>query len=52
MASVPLIWTQHPAHDRYKEEVFKEFFREALESGGAFVVIERKTQHIIGRHGA
>jgi RimJ/RimL family protein N-acetyltransferase len=48
VASDPLIWEQHPASDRYQEEVFKEFFREALESGGAFVVIERKTQKIIG----
>src|SRR6266850_4282174 len=48
VASDPLIWEQHPAQDRYKEEVFREFFREALESGGAFVVIDRKTQNIIG----
>jgi len=48
VASDPLIWEQHPAHDRYKEEVFKEFFREALESGGALVVIDRNTQKIIG----
>ncbi len=48
VASDPLIWEQHPAHDRYKEEVFKEFFRDALESGGAFVVIDRKTQKVIG----
>lgn len=48
VASDPAIWEQHPARDRYKEEVFKEFFREALESGGAFVVIDRKTREIIG----
>lgn len=48
VASDPLIWEQHPAHDRYKEEVFKEFFREALESGGALVVIDRESQKIIG----
>ena len=48
VASDPLIWEQHPAHDRYKEEVFQEFFREALESGGAFVVIDRTTEKIIG----
>jgi RimJ/RimL family protein N-acetyltransferase len=48
VASDPLIWEQHPAHDRYKEEVFREFFREALESGGALVVIDRKTREIIG----
>ncbi len=48
LASDPLIWEQHPESDRYKEEVFKIFFQGALESGGAFVVIDTKTQQIIG----
>jgi RimJ/RimL family protein N-acetyltransferase len=48
VASDPLIWEQHPESDRYKEDVFKVFFEEALESGGAFVVINAKTQQIIG----
>jgi len=48
VASDPLIWEQHPAQDRYKKEVFKEFFRDALESRGALVVIDRQTQKIIG----
>ena len=48
VASDPLIWEQHPESDRYKEVVFKVFFREALESGGAFVVIDKNTQQIIG----
>jgi RimJ/RimL family protein N-acetyltransferase len=48
LASDPLIWEQHPASDRYQEEVFREFFREALESGGALVVIDRRTHEIIG----
>ena len=48
VASDPLIWEQHPEGDRYKENVFKVFFREALECGGAFVVIDAQTQHIIG----
>jgi RimJ/RimL family protein N-acetyltransferase len=48
VASDPLIWEQHPESDRYKEDVFKVFFREALESGGAFVVIDNKSQRIIG----
>jgi len=48
VAADPLIWEQHPARDRYQEEVFKEFFREALESRGAFAVIDRQTQKIIG----
>src|SRR5262245_38388272 len=48
VASDPLIWEQHPARDRYQEEVFREFFKEALQSGGAFVVLDKKTQTIIG----
>lgn len=48
VASDPLIWEQHPARDRYQEQVFREFFREALESGGALVVIDRQTQAVIG----
>jgi RimJ/RimL family protein N-acetyltransferase len=48
VASDPLIWKQHPASDRYKEPVFKAFFREAQECGGAFVVLDKKTQQIIG----
>jgi len=48
VAADPLIWELHPASDRYKEEVFKEFFRGALDSGGAFVAVDRKTRQIIG----
>ena len=48
VASDPLIWEQHPASDRYQEEVFKDFFHEALASGGALVVLDRKTERIIG----
>ena len=48
VASDPLIWEQHPERDRYKEDVFRIFFKEALESGGAFVIIDRKIQRIIG----
>jgi N-acetyltransferase len=47
-ASDPLIWEQHPESDRYKDEVFKVFFKDALESGGAFVVIDTKNKRIIG----
>src|SRR5262249_29969087 len=48
VASDPLIWEQHPESDRYKEDVFKTFFAGALESRGAFVVIDTSTQQIIG----
>src|SRR5207245_257212 len=48
VASDPLSWEQHPERDRHEKDVFQVFFREALESGGAFVVIDAKTQQIIG----
>jgi len=48
VASDPLIWEGHPARDRYTEPVFRDFFREALESGGALAAIDRATQQIIG----
>ena len=48
VASDPLIWEQHPTKDRYKEEVFKGFFREALQSGGALIAIDSKDGQIIG----
>ena len=48
VASDPLIWEQHPIQDRYKEEVFREFFREALESGGALITIDSKDGQVIG----
>jgi N-acetyltransferase len=48
VASDPLIWEQHPASDRHKEEVFREFFREALESGGALIVLDLKDRRVVG----
>jgi len=48
VASDPLIWEQHPIKDRYKEEVFNAFFREALESGGALIAIDSKDGQVIG----
>jgi RimJ/RimL family protein N-acetyltransferase len=48
VASDPLIWEQHPNSDRYKEEVFREFFREALESGGALIALDSKNGQVIG----
>lgn len=48
VASDPLIWEQHPVKDRYKEEVFKEFFRESLKSGGALIALDAKDGQVIG----
>jgi RimJ/RimL family protein N-acetyltransferase len=48
VAADPLIWEQHPASDRYKEDVFKVFFGEALECGGGLVALDKSTRQIIG----
>ena len=47
-ASDPLIWKQHPENDRYKREVFQRYFDGAIDSKGAFAIIERKSGRIIG----
>ncbi|MGQ2991353.1 MAG: GNAT family N-acetyltransferase [Brevundimonas sp.] len=48
VASDPLIWEQHPAHDRWKPEVFDAFFDEALAEGGGLVVEDPATGAVIG----
>ena len=48
VARDPLIWEQHPARDRGEEGPFRQFFREALESGGALVALDRRDGGIIG----
>ncbi|MCC6546864.1 GNAT family N-acetyltransferase [Candidatus Sumerlaeota bacterium] len=48
VACDPLIWEQHPARDRYKEEVFRQFFDDGLECGGALAAVDRATGRIIG----
>jgi RimJ/RimL family protein N-acetyltransferase len=48
VASDPLIWEQHPAKDRYNEEVFKAFYREAMQSGGALIAVDSKDGKVIG----
>ena len=48
VASDPLIWQQHPAKDRCKEDVFNRFFQESLDSGGALIAIDSKANQVIG----
>jgi N-acetyltransferase len=48
VAADPLIWQQHPSPERYREDVFKRFFREALESGGALIASDCKDGEVIG----
>ena len=48
IASDPLVWEQHPNKDRYKRDVFENFFKGAIESGGAFLVFDNKSGKAIG----
>jgi len=48
VAADPLIWEQHPDRHRYEEGRFREFFRDALASGGALLAIDAKAQRAIG----
>lgn len=48
VAADPLIWEQHPDKTRSTPDGFRVFFQEALASGGALVVTDRKTGKVIG----
>lgn len=48
VAADPLIWEQHPNKDRYKREVFENYFEGALKSKGAFLIVDNKTGEAIG----
>ncbi|GEJ43480.1 GNAT family N-acetyltransferase [Chryseobacterium sp. ON_d1] len=48
VASDPEVWEQHPNKDRYKKEVFENFFKGAMESKGAFKIIEKATGDVLG----
>ena len=47
-SSDPLIWEQHPESDRYTLAVFRKYFDGAIESKGAFAIIDRRTGRMIG----
>ena len=48
VASDPKVWEQHPNKDRYKREVFENFFTGAMESKGAFKIMEKATGDVLG----
>lgn len=47
-ASDPKIWEQHPNKDRWKKDTFKTFFDGAIQSNGAFKIVDKATESIIG----
>lgn len=48
VASDPKIWEQHPNKDRWKKEVFTSFFEGAIQSKGAFKIIDKTNNSVIG----
>lgn len=48
VASDPKIWEQHPNKDRWKKDVFRVFFDGAMQSKGAFKIVEKATGKIAG----
>ncbi len=47
-AADPKVWEQHPNKNRYKRDVFQTFFDGAIESKGAFKIIFKETNQVIG----
>lgn len=48
VASDPEIWAIHPQPNRWQEPVFRRFFADAMERGGALAVIDRASGTLIG----
>ncbi|MFA6220101.1 MAG: GNAT family N-acetyltransferase [Erythrobacter sp.] len=48
VAADPALWEQHPAHDRWRREVFDALFDEGLASGGALAATDKGTGRVIG----
>ena len=48
VASDPKIWEQHPNKDRWKQGVFETFFNGAMQSKGAFRIMDKATGNTIG----
>ncbi|WP_294334539.1 GNAT family N-acetyltransferase [uncultured Sphingomonas sp.] len=48
VASDPLVWEVHPAHDRWQRPVFDAFFDACLASGGRLTILDRASGAVIG----
>lgn len=47
-ANDPLLWAGHPSKDRYKKEVFEAWFKDALASNSALVILDKAQNRVIG----
>ncbi|QBZ96992.1 GNAT family N-acetyltransferase [Flavobacterium sangjuense] len=48
VGSDPLVWEQHPNPNRYKLEDFTNYFKGAIESKGAFLIVDAATNETVG----
>lgn len=48
VASDPEVWAQHPNKDRWRKEVFRSFFEGAMQSKGAFRIIDKSSGATVG----
>ncbi|MGB5819238.1 MAG: GNAT family N-acetyltransferase [Saonia sp.] len=48
VASDSHIWEQHQEPERYTLELFTTFFEESLQSQGALIIVDKKSNKIIG----
>jgi RimJ/RimL family protein N-acetyltransferase len=48
VASDPLLWEQHPSRTRYQRDVFQNYFKGAMESGGAVLIFDNQTGQVLG----
>ena len=48
VASDPKVWEQHPNKERYKREVFQNFFKGSMESKGGFLVLKKNSNEVLG----
>jgi len=48
VASDPAVWEQHPNKERWQEPVFQRFFEGAMDSEGAFLILDAQTGAVLG----
>ncbi|MFT3980567.1 MAG: GNAT family N-acetyltransferase [Ferruginibacter sp.] len=47
-ASDPAVWEQHPNKNRWQKDVFRTYFDGAMQSGGAFKIIDKQSGEVAG----
>ena len=48
VAADPEIWKQHPASDRFRQEIFDPYFDYLLEAGGTLLALDKNTNQTVG----